>query len=1380
MSSPERNDTLQVDTLDTRAARKRLVTKAKENATYEDDKLQSDGLDVGTSYNKVAAYRGIGLGLYYKLLPWLIWMMLWMFLCSIPYLIVINTSVFTDEAHKDDNNFGVKMYDSFELASFTFAAIVDDETDGGLLKYMNTNIADTWKGPMSKGAFLTWISLVDAGATVVLTGVVVWLFFNVDRWLEQADDRTREVADYSVIVGGLPPGVTATEIGDYFQQHFGEDTVRDKVMDVVLVKNLGVILQACKKVHKYEELKEFIDNIKVAAQERAAFAAQSAKKLAGKAVESAAAAAAAGTSPEDIEDGERNTANKLSRKMSKKMSKTESKIQNQRSLINNRIQSGKMSTKAAFVTFNTEKMRINACKSLPSGWWSSWFIRKQYRFPHGGRSWRIWVEQAASPDDYRFENLSVRPRINMLIQLLTAFVMLVFIIICAAFITWLTDKSNTESRNLLWDDQKIVAPLSTYYNSTYVRNIVSAGRRMLGSVDLSKYPNLKGMCEDTSLYANCSAIVNSNVNRDLTSAQFHMAFKSEWTFGNANSTTKADIANSKITRLLFERPVRKYLSECSETPNATTCYIGANLVDVSGCLPCYCYGLSLLNTQAATTDFINHVSDTCKQYWQPFDLQRDGIKVAISFVIAIINSILVTTLRISKFYIERHWTVTRTELSFAVWTYIVKMINSVAVLLIVNCSTLSKLQSEAITSKASGSNKWLSNLILNGSYSDFTPEWYESVGFSILILMMINVTSPFVRTIVEYSIKFAMRVQLLFCHCGSLSAPEGYNIAWRTPQFTLEQRTADILFNLTLALMFGSGMPLCYLICAVYLFTTFWWDRLSLLSLHQPTQRYSRVLPYVIMFFLPVLLVLHCAFGLWQHTYFKAELNTMDLVGAASSAVGNAGINDLTHSGVGARITQPNGLALLIWFIALAAWLLLGRWVIWGTLKLLGNGCVRLANCLRIFSKGDGGAATTYEEALNATRVVDQLRGAATYRIHHLAGYKEYLSGDAGKLWRAAQGEGRYTRLTTFRCHVTVQVPNEDGVYVLKEQEVVMFDVSRDVIKAVPKINLDTPVETGLPSAALQATVIKQLESLAAQGTVVKSLSLRPSQVTGLVLPSNAQVYDMVRDGEVLPTAVAMAAAAPLGNLETVPEHGPAATTSAPAGDPHFAAYAAATGVPTAVSAPMPVTVTQAAGSAATAAVGATAVAASTATAAGVTAATVGTAAVAAGTAGVAVAMAGKDEKRHSENGKALDADDVKLSVGSEVAAAAEPHLYPVVPAGNQLAITGSLQAPVAPHESAAYPGVAAVGQQQAGATLPYPTSPYPAAAVSAPSAPYMPPYAPDAAAPSALYPQVQAWGGAEAAAAAAAGPGAYPPISAGASAAMMAAEEARKQSQGQ
>lgn len=49
----------------------------------------------------------------------------------------------------------MKVYDTFELASITFAAIVDDRKDNGTLQYMNTDIADAWKGPTQKGVFLT-------------------------------------------------------------------------------------------------------------------------------------------------------------------------------------------------------------------------------------------------------------------------------------------------------------------------------------------------------------------------------------------------------------------------------------------------------------------------------------------------------------------------------------------------------------------------------------------------------------------------------------------------------------------------------------------------------------------------------------------------------------------------------------------------------------------------------------------------------------------------------------------------------------------------------------------------------------------------------------------------------------------------------------------------------------------------------------------------------------------------------------------------------------------------------------------------------------------------------------------------------------------------
>jgi hypothetical protein len=74
---------------------------------------------------------------------------------QVPYLITINTSVFTDYTHRNEYGYGIKVYDKVELASFTFAAIVDDKKDNGTLQYMNTDIADAWKGPMQKGVFLT-------------------------------------------------------------------------------------------------------------------------------------------------------------------------------------------------------------------------------------------------------------------------------------------------------------------------------------------------------------------------------------------------------------------------------------------------------------------------------------------------------------------------------------------------------------------------------------------------------------------------------------------------------------------------------------------------------------------------------------------------------------------------------------------------------------------------------------------------------------------------------------------------------------------------------------------------------------------------------------------------------------------------------------------------------------------------------------------------------------------------------------------------------------------------------------------------------------------------------------------------------------------------
>ena len=47
------------------------------------------------------------------------WMFLLLAVASVPYLVTINTSVFTDYVHRHSYEFGVKVYDPTEVSSFT-------------------------------------------------------------------------------------------------------------------------------------------------------------------------------------------------------------------------------------------------------------------------------------------------------------------------------------------------------------------------------------------------------------------------------------------------------------------------------------------------------------------------------------------------------------------------------------------------------------------------------------------------------------------------------------------------------------------------------------------------------------------------------------------------------------------------------------------------------------------------------------------------------------------------------------------------------------------------------------------------------------------------------------------------------------------------------------------------------------------------------------------------------------------------------------------------------------------------------------------------------------------------------------------------------------
>ncbi|GFH10515.1 uncharacterized protein HaLaN_05841, partial [Haematococcus lacustris] len=160
--------------------------KAEQRAVADDFSMFASCEVIGATY-------GVGVGLYFKALVWMKWMFLMLLIFAIPYLVVINTSVFTDEAHRFDHNFGVKVYRKPNLYSMTFAAILGGSADNSTLQYMNADIAGAWRGPMSK----------DAAAIVVALGMITYFINQARKFIQQVDDETLEMSDYSVMVHGL-------------------------------------------------------------------------------------------------------------------------------------------------------------------------------------------------------------------------------------------------------------------------------------------------------------------------------------------------------------------------------------------------------------------------------------------------------------------------------------------------------------------------------------------------------------------------------------------------------------------------------------------------------------------------------------------------------------------------------------------------------------------------------------------------------------------------------------------------------------------------------------------------------------------------------------------------------------------------------------------------------------------------------------------------------------------------------------------------------------------------------------------------------------------------------------------------------------------------
>ncbi|KAF5835854.1 hypothetical protein DUNSADRAFT_6787 [Dunaliella salina] len=227
-----------------REYRAELTCRAKKNA---DNLRPMAGISLLARPLNMGYHFGVGIGLYFQMLEWLIILFSCITLLAFPFWIVVNQSVFLDEANKNKPEFGFKAHeDGTNLLESTFAAIIGPRQDpNNTLAYMLTKLGDTWHGPQTKDSFLLWISILDVVGVVLMIILVTYFTWRADKFEDEVDKDSYDVTDYTVVVSGLPPDAGVHEVGAFFSK-YGD------IIDVTLVLDMEKVLLACAKAAKLD------------------------------------------------------------------------------------------------------------------------------------------------------------------------------------------------------------------------------------------------------------------------------------------------------------------------------------------------------------------------------------------------------------------------------------------------------------------------------------------------------------------------------------------------------------------------------------------------------------------------------------------------------------------------------------------------------------------------------------------------------------------------------------------------------------------------------------------------------------------------------------------------------------------------------------------------------------------------------------------------------------------------------------------------------------------------------------------------------------------------------------------------------------------------
>ncbi|GAX74805.1 hypothetical protein CEUSTIGMA_g2252.t1 [Chlamydomonas eustigma] len=228
--------------------------------------------------------------------------------------------------------------------------------------------------------------------------------------------------------------------------------------------------------------------------------------------------------------------------------------------------------------------------------------------------------------------------------------------------------------------------------------------------------------------------------------------------------------------------------------------------------------------------------------------------------------------------------------------------------------------------RAQIADSWIGTFLLLGIYSDLTPGWYSAVGKSLLLSQILGVGT---RLAITYLDIFMYRRQVRN-RWKSLTQKE-LNQAYEGPQFELYDRYGEHVGVVFVVMLYGSAMPLMYIVCLASFASAYIVDKYFLLQVCRWPITYNADLPMYVTNVLPYAAFVHLLFALWSFSFIAVPesglvssfLKSMcnSIAYGASNVWSNT--NEFTPAQMSDRLAQADAFHFLgALFIFIAVYLL--------------------------------------------------------------------------------------------------------------------------------------------------------------------------------------------------------------------------------------------------------------------------------------------------------------------------------------------------------------------------------------------------------------------------------------------------------------------------